>query len=388
MKIGFFTDTYLPVVHGVEISIETFRQDFEKMGHEVYIYAPHTPGYKDKNLKIFRLKSVKVIEKPEMRFALPIVSGGKLKELIDFKLDIVHAHTPFSMGILGKIISARQKIPMVYTHHTDYPEYSKAYLKGKIILPAAAKSWSRWFSNMADTVIAPSYKIKKLLKSYGVKKPIYILPTGIDLKSFKRTEKSLKMTESLKKKLGVLPEEKLLIFVGRMGKEKNVDFLIKSFGEILRKGGNIKLMLVGDGPHLGRLKLFAKKLKLDGNIIFTGSVPHENLPVYYQVSDLFVFSSLTETQGIVVIEAMASGLPVVALDDDAFRGAVIDDRNGFLIKRNTPKMFAEKTLNILTDKNLRNRFSKASLKIAKNFSREKQAKELIGIYKKMIKFSA
>lgn len=383
MKIGFFTDSYLPVEHGVEVSIETFRKDLEKSGHQVFIYAPYTPGYKDKNKNVFRLKSIRVIEKPEIRFALPMVQDGELKKLVDFKLDVVHAHTPFSLGLLAKFIAKRQKIPFVYTHHTDYPEYSKAYFKGKKILPRAAELYSKWFSNMADAVIAPSFKIKKVLENYGVKKPIYVLPTGIDLKLFKKTEKSEKTAESLRKKLNVGENEKLLIFVGRLGREKNVDFLIKAFSEISEKRKDVKFLIAGEGPFAEQYKTAAKNLGL-GNVIFSGAVPHEKLPAYYQVADLFVFASLTETQGIVILEAMASGLPIIALKDAAFKGIVSDGENGFLIPpKSAPKIFAEKTLKILNDGALRGKFLRMSAEIAKNFSKEKQAEKLIDIYEKL-----
>ncbi|MBI2451017.1 MAG: glycosyltransferase [Parcubacteria group bacterium] len=385
MKIGFFTDTYLPVVHGVEISIETFRKSLEKMGHQVFIYAPYHPGYKDKNPGVFRLKSVRIIKKPEMRFAFPLAAAGHLKKIIDFKLDVVHAHTPFSLGILGKFISARQNIPLIYTHHTDYPEYAKAYMKEKFILPSLARWWSGWFSNASDAILAPSLKIKKQLKDYGVKKPIYILPTGVDLEIFKKTRKSLSRAKTLKNKLSVSPKDQALIFVGRMGKEKNIDFLIRAFGEIKKKRNAVKFILIGDGPYLGELKVLAAKLKISESIIFTGAISHETLPFYYQLADVFVFSSLTETQGIVIIEAIGSSLPIVALKDAAFSGAVIDNQNGFLISpRSSAKLFADKILKILRDPNIQKRFSGNSFKIAQKFSDRSQAKKLLRIYKSLL----
>lgn len=384
MKIGFFTDSYLPVTHGVEISIETFRKSLEKLGHQVFIYAPHHPGYKDKNTRVFRLKSIRVVKKPEMRFALPFVADGRLKELVDFKLDIVHAQTPFSLGILGKFIAERQKIPLVYTHHTHYPEYAKVYFKEKFILPFAAKVLTSWFSNASSAVIAPSLKIKNLLKKYGVKKPIYILPTGINLNLFKITNKSKKEAKVLREKLKIKAKEKLMIFVGRIGKEKNIDFLIKSFGEIYKKEKSAKLLIVGDGPDLERLKFEAGKTRLN-NIVFIGPLPHDSLPVYYQAADLFVFPSLTETQGIVILEAMGSGLPILTLKDEAFSGVVLNNKNGFLVKTSSPKTFARKALEILNNKNLKEKFSKNSYKLAKNFSEEKQAEKLVKIYKNFLR---
>lgn len=383
MKIGFFTDSYLPAVHGVEISMEAFRTNLEKLGHEVFIYAPRSPGYKDKNPRVFRLESMRVVKEPEMRLAFPLAHKGKLKDIVNFKLDIVHAHTPFSLGLLGKFIAAHQKIPFIYTHHTHYPEYAKAYFKEKFILPKIAKAWSAWFCENSDAVIAPSYKIKKLLRDYGVKKPIYVLPTGIDLKLFKRTAKSWKSARLLRKKLKLSEKDKLLVFVGRIGREKNIEFLIKSAAEIADKRSDVKFIIVGTGPYFQKYKTAVKKLGLN-NVVFTGAVPHKNLPVYYQAADLFVFASLTETQGIVILEAMASGLPVIALKDDAFREIVTDNKNGFLIDPNSsPAFFVKKALEILDDSALHKKFSRASLQIVKNFSEEKQAEKLAEIYKKL-----
>ena len=382
MKIGFFTDTYLPVVNGVEISIETFRKSLEKMGHKVFIYAPYTPGYKDKNPNVFRFQSIRVIKKPEMRLAFPFLPKDHFGKILDFKLDIVHSHTPFSMGLLAKYIADHQKIPLVYTHHTHYPEYAKFYIKEKIISPLLGRFLSAWYSNLSNTIIVPSYKMKRLLKEYGVKKkkPIYVLPTGVNVKIFKESKKAgLK----IKEELGIAKKNKVLIFVGRIGKEKNPGFLLKATKEVLKKRNAI-LLMVGDGPFLNGLKEMAKKLGIEKNTIFTGAIPYQKIPAYYQASDIFVFSSLTETQGIVILEALACGLPVVALKDNAFKGIIINNKNGFLIKKSWPENFAKKILEILKKPFLYKRFSISSRKIAKDFSEANQAKKLINIYKSLI----
>ena len=161
MKIGFFTDSYLPAVHGVEISMEAFRTNLEKLGHEVFIYAPRSPGYKDKNPRVFRLESMRVVKEPEMRLAFPLAHKGKLKDIVNFKLDIVHAHTPFSLGLLGKFIAAHQKNSLYL--HASHPlsGIRQGLFQEKFILPKIAKAWSAWFCENSDAVIAPSYKIKK-----------------------------------------------------------------------------------------------------------------------------------------------------------------------------------------------------------------------------------
>jgi glycosyltransferase involved in cell wall biosynthesis len=383
MRIGFFTDTYLPVIHGVEISIETFRKSLEKMGHKVFIYAPHAPGYKDKNPNVFRFQSIKVIKKPEMRLAFPFWPKNHIGEITDFKLDIAHSHTPFSMGLLAKYITDYQKIPLVYTHHTHYPEYAKFYLKERVITPFLARFFSGWYANLADAIIAPSYKMKKFLREYGVKKnrPIYILPTGINLQIFRESKE---VGLNFRKKLYISPEAKILLFVGRMGKEKNPEFLLKALKETLNKKGDIILLMIGDGPFLKELQKMARRMKIEEKVIFRGAVPYKEIPFYYQASDIFVFSSLTDTQGIVILEALACGLPVVALKDDAFEEMVIDNENGFLVKKFLPEIFAERVLKILDDSVIYQSFSDNSRKIAHNFSEENQAKKLLNIYKSLI----
>lgn len=385
MRIGFFTDNYLPATDGVVISIEAFRKNLEKMGHEVYIYAPESPGYKDKSPRVFRFKSQKFIKDPEMRFAfnfLPV--GHKFKNITRFKLDVVHAQTPFGMGLLAKYISNNQLIPLIYTHHTHYPEYVKFYLKEELLLPYLAKIYSSWFSNISDAIIAPSVKIKNLLRNYGVKNkvPIYILPSGIDLKIFK---KSLKNRKKLRKKLKIPAEKKVLISIGRMGKEKNVEFLLKSFAEILKEKKDVLLLLVGDGPYLQEFKDISDKLGISHSVIFIGKIPHKEIISYYQAGDVFIFSSLTDTQGIVILEALACGLPVVALKDEALTDIVLNNKNGFLVKNQSTKVFAEKIIKVLDDKVVYKKFSQKAIAIAKKFSEENVAKKLSEIYKRHLK---
>ena len=351
------------------------------MGHKVFIYAPHAPKYKDKGRNVFRFQSIKVIKKPEMRLALPFFPKNNIGRIADFKLDIAHAHTPFSMGLLAKYIAENQKIPLVYTHHTHYPEYAKCYIKEKVITPFLAKLFSTWYSNSADAVIAPSYKMERLLIEYGVRKPIHILPTGINLNFFKKTKAAGLL---IRKRLNIPKTSGVIIFVGRMGKEKNPEFLLESMAEILKKRKDVILLMVGDGPYLKEFQKLSQNLKIQNNVIFTRAISHKEIPAYYQASDAFVFASLTDTQGIVILEAMACGLPIVALKDDAFKEMVIENKNGFLVKKLSPKIFGEKVLLILNNSNLQRKLSFSSKKIVKDFSELKQAKKLLSIYKSLI----
>ncbi|MCD6550136.1 glycosyltransferase [bacterium] len=381
MKIGFFTNAYIPGPYGMEVSIESFRRNLEELGHKVFVFAPYYKGYIEKNPRVFRFLAWKISKEKEVYLPFPFLPKNcTFKEVLGTKFDIIHAHSPFTMGLFAKYISLNQKIPFVYTHHIQYTEYSKLYFKTDFFFPSLAKAWSKYFSDLADLVIAPSLKIKKLLRSYGVKKDIVVLPTGIDTKMFKKANRK----RELRKKLGISYKTKILLFVARMEIEKNPLFLIQSFEELIKKRKDVILLMIGQGGYLKKLKKEVKKKKLEKQVIFLGKVKHKEIPFYYQGSDIFVFSSLTETQGITILEAEACGLPVVALYDDIFSEEIKNNENGFLVKKKDPTIFAKYILRILEDKFLYKRFSLASRKIAKSFSEKKQAKKLLELYNRLL----
>jgi glycosyltransferase involved in cell wall biosynthesis len=384
VRIGFFTDSYLPALHGVEVSIEAFRKSLQQAGHEVFVYAPAVPHYRDKNRRVFRFKSVRVIEKPEMRLAFPFVEHGHLRDLLRVRLDIVHAHTPFTMGLLAKHAAVRQRVPLVYTHHTHYPEYAKAYLREPLVFPYLAQALSTWFSNTSNAVLAPSPKIRRLLRTYGVTKPIHVLPTGIKLRQFRRTRTSREKARALRRRLGIADTANVLLFVGRMGREKNVQFLIHAFRELRLRRADVVFILVGDGPILSELKSLAKELGL-GDIVFAGAIPHTEIAAWYQMSDVFLFASLTDTQGIVILEALASRLGVIALRDAAFTDIVMNRKNGLLTAPNaSPRVFAARVDMALSDPALRRVFARNALETARRFAEHEQAKKLIQIYERLV----
>jgi len=384
MKIGFFTDTYLPAIHGITVSLKSFRKSLEDLGQEVFIFAPRHRGYVDKEPNIFRFRSLRIIRKPEMFFALPFLPVKNFRKIIKIKLDIIHSHTPFSMGFFGKGIAYYQKLPFIYTHHTQYPDYARIYTKERFFIPRLTKHLIKRHSNISSAVIAPSRKIKKVLRGYGVKRPIYVLPTGVDLSIFKPVPQN---SQFLKKKLGVSPKTKILLYVGRIAEEKNLRFLIEVFAEIMKRRKDVLLALVGDGPYLAKLSNLVKSLNLINNVWFIGPVVHEEIPVFYQSSDVFVFSSLTDTQGTVVSEAISCGLPIIALKDDVLRGMIVDGKNGFLVEKPSVFDFAGKILKVLDNNLLYQKFSAASLELADHFSQKKQAARLLDIYKTSLKLA-
>lgn len=383
MRIGFFTDSYLPALHGVEVSIEAFRRNLERAGHEVFVFAPAVPRYRDTNPNVFRLKSLRVIEKPEMRLAFPFAEHGRMRDLLRLKLDIAHAHTPFTLGLVGRHIAQRQNIPLVYTHHTHYPAYARAYLKDPLILPVLAQALSTWFSNLADAVIAPSPKIRRLLRTYGVTQPIHVIPTGIRLKQFRRTRAAQQRSRALRRRFSIDERATLLLFVGRMGREKNIEYLVQSFAALRKHRSDVAFLLVGDGPTLGHLQSLARDLRVN-DIVFAGAVGHDDIATYYHAANLFVFASLTDTQGIVILEALASGLAVVALRDGAFTDMVVDGTTGILLNpTSSPQSFATHLATVIDTPRLLQRLAGNAVRIAGRFTEEVQAARLSEIYQRL-----
>lgn len=377
MKIGFFTDGYLPTPNGVATSVAASAKALEKRGHEVYIVAPKQPGHKDAR-NVFRLTSVKMYGGMDERLALTLPEKT-LREVLKIDFDIIHGHAGGPVTFLGWQIARLKGVPFVGTYHTLWNRYTHYILQGKLVSPRMAEVATRIFGNLTDYLIAPTPRVKKELISYGVKKPIEVVPSGLDLSKFEKSQKGF-----LRKRLGLKQQDKVLLYVGRLGKEKSVDFIIRSFAKIQPEFPDAHLVLIGDGTIRAKLEKLAKRLKLQENVHFAGFIDQADIQKVYVDADIFVFASQTETQGMVIIEAFASGLPVVAIKDPAFEGVVEDGKNGFLVKRGTSE-FASKALSLLNNEDTRRKFSKVGKETAKKHSVEITAERLEEIYKKLIK---
>lgn len=385
MRIGFFSDSYLPVNFGLENSIETFRKNLEKFGHQVFIFAPRFSKTKEtkKSLpKIFHFPSFKVKNEPEGR--LLFFDAQDVDRLSELNLDIVHSHTPWTAGWLAKMVAKKSRIPLFSTIHTLYPgsEYVSNWLtKKNKIIPSLLRWPLKFYCNFCDQIIAPSLKVKNSLKKWGVKKPIHILPTGVDLKKINQFKKDL----SWQKKYHLGPENKILLYVGRLSREKNIPFLIKSFNLVNRQIKKTVFVLVGHGPQKEELKKMVQELGLNGKVIFLGIKSHSQTLKIYKNTDLFIFSSLVETQSLVLTEAIAAGLPIVALKDQVCQGLVENNKNGYLVTPYQPKIFAEKIVKILTNQEKIQKFSDHSRQLSKKFSASLLTQKLIKLYQLALK---
>jgi len=328
LRIGIFTDTYFPQVNGVAISTAILKKNLEECGHEVYVFTISNPLAPQKEDRVYRIPSA------------PFVSGhrvgkfyeGRLAaEIKSLNLDIIHTHTEFSLGVFGRLMAKKLKVPRIHTYHTIYEDYTHYIIKSKKVdslSKAIARKMSKEVCNTADLVIVPTIKVKHLLKSYGVWKKMVVIPTGIALHRFASNIEDNKLHEH-RAALGINSDEKIILNIGRISKEKNIEELFVHLQSYLLEKSDIKFVLVGDGPEKRKLESLVKQLNIERYVIFIGEVPWEVVVNYYRIGDVFISASQSETQGLTYIEALASGLPVVAKADPCLEGVVENNVNGY-----------------------------------------------------------
>lgn len=331
MNIGLFTETYYPEINGVANSAYMLKNELEKRGHNVYVFTTTTPGAPEHEYNVFRVPSMPFIFISERRVGL--FYQPKLAHVIrKLNLDIIHTQTEFSLGIFGRIMAKELKLPVVHTYHTIYEDYTH-YLTRFKALDRRAKAFARVYSklccNTVEQVIVPTDKTKQLLMNYSVHKEISVIPTGIDLSKFEKSNYSDEKVAALKENYQLKPDEKVLIYIGRVSQEKNIGEIVHAMPQYLRKRENVKFVIVGSGPALEGLKNLVKQLDLERRFVFTGAQPWDNIGLFYRLGDVFVSASKSETQGLTYIEAMASGLPIVAKEDKCLEDILEEGQNGY-----------------------------------------------------------
>lgn len=375
MRIGIFADSYKPYVGGVVRSIESFTIELRKLGHDVYILAPNYPGAEEEK-DVFRFPS---IPSPTYNgFYLGLPFSTKLEKFLNQNpLDIIHVHSPFILGRLGAKISKKRGLPLVFTYHTLYDQYTHYVPFAQGLSKDIIRKICIDFCNRCDLVITPTEVISKYIVKMGVKTDVRWLPTGIQLSEFIGVDRNW-----LKETYRIKSNETTLLFVGRLGKEKNITFIIDCLKKVMEQQHTVKLFIVGDGPETENLKKYVEIKGLFSNVIFTGKISRENLIKLYCGADIFVFGSLTETQGIVIAEAKAAGLPVVAVNAFGVSDMVIDNEDGFLVSPNV-NTFSEKITTLIKDTVLRNKMGQNALLNAKRLSSQKSAETLIQFYESL-----
>lgn len=377
MNIGFFTDSYRPYTSGVVRSIETFTKELKQLGHQVYIFAPQ---YKDceREPGVFRYLSVPSPTNQDFTLAIPI--SLRTRPLVrKLKLDIIHVHSPFMMGRLGAHVARSERIPLVYTYHTLYDKYVHYVPFAQELSSKVVQRIATDFSNRCDLVIVPTRVIGDVIRQNGVRTPIENIPTGIEVKDYKDGDPAW-----LRRTFRIPPHNRVLLFVGRIGQEKNIEFLIRSFRLVQQQVPDTTLVLVGGGPQEQELKELVVSLGLRDKVVFTGTLEKKLVVNCYLGADLFVFASVTETQGLVIGEAKAAGLPVVAIDAFGVKEMVTHERSGFLCQLNEQE-FVNRIITLLEDHDLYRQMSATALEEAQLITAEACAWRLVQAYQSIIR---
>jgi len=345
MRIALFTDSYTPDINGVVTSIVTLQSALIEAGHDVFVITTHAKLTKTHyENQILRLPGIEI--KQMYGYVLTSPVHFKAYNIIkEMDLDIIHVHTEFGAGIFGHIVGKMLKLPIVSTYHTTYEDYTHYVniFNSKTVDALAKKTVSRLsqlYSSSCVGIIAPSKKTRDMLVRYGIQRDIWVIPTGLNLQRFDKKQTSKETIEQIRSQFTVKSDEKLVLFVGRLAKEKSIDFVIEGFKHVDEMNLPVKFLIVGGGPDEEKLGELVRKLKLQHRIFFAGKKPSDQVPSYYHAADAFVSASQTETQGLTYIEALASESPVFARPDEVLDGLVEEGRTGFFFT--TPLEFAQK----------------------------------------------
>ncbi len=341
MRVALFTNNYVPFCGGVTTSVETLRRGLAGRGHEVWVFAPRFPGAAA-DPHVVRYPSIPAATYPEFALAIPF-SRAIAARARALAIDVFHAQHPFLLGPTARRLARQPRRPLVFTYHTRYEKYAHYVPLQRNLVEAAAVRLSTRFAAKATAVIAPSAIIRDELLGRGVRTPIAVVPTGIDLSRFCPGDRP-----TARRELGLAADERVLLYVGRLDREKSVERILLAFDRIASTVPRARLLLIGQGTQAQALRRLAHSLPIADRIQFLGLRAHADLPVCYRAADLFVFASETETQGLVLAEAAASGLPAVAVAAPGCDEVVQDGASGLLTKAE-PAALAEAAIGLLVD---------------------------------------
>ncbi len=375
-----FTNTYIPHVGGVARSVSCFEEDLRKRGHRVLIVAPtfhETPKNENRDF-VLRIPAIQNFNGSDFSASIP--SPFLIHQKMDeFQPDIIHSHHPYLLGDTAMRVASRNGLPIVFTHHTLYEQYAHYVLSSEPMKKFVTRL-STAYANCCTHVIAPSRSIADLIKKRGVIRPISEIPTGIDCESFQKGD-----GKRFRKAHGIDDDTQLIGHVGRLAREKNLGFLTKAVTTALKQNKKARFLVVGDGPDRKHIeKVFAED-HLTDRLILAGTITGNDLVSAYCAMDVFVFSSRSETQGLVVAEAMAAGIPVIALDASGVREVVSDNENGRLLPEDaSPEAFSETITDFFQKPDDKNRWQENALLTARRFDRAKMAMTLSDLYERVL----
>lgn len=376
LNIAVFSDSALPILNGVSVSIDQLIRQLRQFGHSVHLFTSGYPGYRESDPNVHRFFALHTPFAKDYPLSLPPFYPW-LREFRKHKFDVIHTHTPFTAGFVGLRWAESHEIPIVSTYHTHYDKYEhyipvfpKAYVRYKI-----AKHLNFYY-NSVDYVLTPSEASKTWLKRHAVRRPVQVIPTGIPVaRELDRFE--------LRRKFNVAGDQRVILYAGRVAREKNLDTWFKAAKLILQQDARSMFWIVGDGPARERYRRMASDLGIGDRTTFFGFVPRSEVDSFYAAADVFLFASRTETQGLVVSEAMSYGLPAVVVDSGGAAEAVTSGVDGYRVSGD-PSELAGAVARLISDEGLLNDFGENAVNAALRLSIPATTQSIIEVYRKVM----
>jgi 1,2-diacylglycerol 3-alpha-glucosyltransferase len=377
LRVAIFSDSVLPVLNGVSVSVNALVAELRNQGHSVHVFAPRYPHHRESDPNTYRFRA---LETPWTK-GFPIAYPPFLRMLHKFRrheFDVIHTHTIGVLGFVGLRWAESHDIPIVSTYHTLYDRYAhyipfvpRRYVRFKI-----AKHTSFYY-NSVDHIITPSEASLRWLRRHAVRKPVTVIPTGAK-------PRTLHDRSEVRQSLGIPPDQKVMLWVGRLAIEKNMEMLFEMAAVAFAQDAQLRLWLVGDGPYRDECRVLARKHAIGDRVRFVGFVPHEDVARYYSASDVFVFSSMTETQGLVVQEAMSYGVPAICVAGGGASAGIEQGRNGFIVK-NEARSFASTVLDVLDDDELYASLSDNAARSVRMNGTPEMCERVVAVYREVMK---
>ena len=382
MRIAHFSNTYKPDINGVARSVSTFREGLSRMGHHVFVFAQEAPhDYEETEPYIFRYPGLHV---PQFSYSITVPSSRTFNKILPIlKPHVIHSNHPIALGDVAAKRAEKLNLPLVFTFHTNYVEYAEEYT-------AAYIPWSQNFVvdvivdglvrylDRCHHIVTPSDSVKQGLAEYtGLTDQVTTIPTGIDVAPYQQAD-----GQAIRQRYN-WDREKVLVWIGRLAEEKNVKTLLSAVAQVMQQNSAVRLLMVGDGPQGGELKKYAQELGMADKVKFTGRIPFDAVPAHLKAGDIFCFSSITETQGLVTMEAMAAGLPVAAVDATGTSDAVDNGVEG-LLTENDSAALAQAIQRMLDDPQLLDQLKSNAIKKAKSFDMMVQTQKMVAVYQQAI----
>jgi len=374
MRIGMMADAYKPHISGITNYIDLNKRYLERAGHDVFVFTFGDLDYQDGEARVIRSPGLPL---QDTGYYLSFSYNRAAKRLLQ-SMDIIHVHHPFLSGRLALRYSRPLQIPILFTNHTRYDLYAQAYLPmmPEEISDGLLKAYMPSFCEAVDLVVSPSAGMEKILRGLDVKSPIEVVPNGVELERYRKIEPLPRAD------FGFGADDILFIYVGRLGPEKNLNFLLRAFNGVAQAFDHVRLLILGDGPARADIEALASDFGLAGRVRFEGMIPYERLPAYLSMCDAFVTASVTEVHPLSVIEGMASGLPVLGIRSPGVGDTVEDGVTGFLTDEDTAA-FAVKMTRLVTEPGLRKKMGAAARQASSHYAIERTTQIMLKIYERL-----